>query len=86
MSTVKEQYDSMLDELDEESKVALINHVPFAKILEEVDPIAYRCGMNDYQPTCERTAAPEKLSRLTRSMMLWRKLRNGRPAEATQSG
>jgi CDGSH-type Zn-finger protein len=53
MSTVREQYDSMLDELPAESKLALIEHVPFAKLLEETDPTAYRCGANDFQPTCD---------------------------------
>jgi hypothetical protein len=53
MSTPKEQYESMLDELDSDSKLALIDHVPFARLLEEVDPVAYRCGMSDYQASCD---------------------------------
>ena len=52
--TAREQYHAMLDELDAESKLRLIDHVPFAKLLEEVDPIAYRCGANDFQPTCKQ--------------------------------
>jgi len=43
----------MLDELDPESKLRLIDHVPFAKLLEEVDPVAYRCGCNDYTAVCD---------------------------------
>jgi len=27
--------------------------VPFAKLLEEVDPVTYRCGASDYQPACD---------------------------------
>lgn len=53
MSTPREQYDSMLDDLDTESKVRLIDHVPFAKLLEEVNPVAYRCGVNDFQAQCD---------------------------------
>jgi len=54
MSTPREQFDSMLDELDPESKLRLIEHVPFAKLLEEVDPVAYRCGVSDFQPSCDK--------------------------------
>lgn len=53
MSTAREQYDAMLDELDSESKLRLIDHVPFARLLAEVDPIAYRCGVSDFQATCD---------------------------------
>jgi len=53
MSTPREQYDSMLDDLDAETKLGLIEHVPFAKLLEEVDPVAYRCGASDYQAQCD---------------------------------
>jgi uncharacterized paraquat-inducible protein A len=53
MSTPREQYDAMLDELDAESKLHLIDHVPFAKVLEELDPIAYRCGCSDFQASCD---------------------------------
>jgi len=53
MSTPREQYDAMLDELPAESKMELIDHVPFAKVLEELDPIAYRCGCSDFQATCD---------------------------------
>ena len=53
MSTPREQYDAMLDELDSKSKLALIDHVPFAKLLEEVDPVAYRCGCNDWGAQCD---------------------------------
>lgn len=53
MSTPREQYHAMLEELDDASKLRLIEHVPFAKLLEEVDPVAYRCGCNDYQAVCD---------------------------------
>jgi len=53
MSTPREQYDAMLDEMPDESKLSLISHVPFAKVLEGLDPVAYRCGCNDFQPTCD---------------------------------
>ena len=53
MSTPREQYDAMLDDLDTESKIHLIDHVPFAKLLEEVDPVAYRSGVNDFQARCD---------------------------------
>lgn len=54
MSTPREQFDAMLDELDAESKLRLIEHVPFAKLLQETDPIAYRCGMSDFQASCDK--------------------------------
>ncbi len=53
MSTPKEQYDQMLDDLDPQTKDRLLNHIPFAHILEEFDPIAYRCGMSDAQAICD---------------------------------
>ena len=53
MSTPREQYDAMLDEMPGESKLSMIDHVPFAKLLEELDPVAYRCGCSDYQATCD---------------------------------
>lgn len=53
MSTPKEQYDTMLDDLDPAEQMRMINHVPFARILEGIDPVAYRCGMNSMQATCD---------------------------------
>ena len=53
MSTPREQYDTMLDDLEPDTKEQMISHVPFAKVLEDIDPIAYRCGCNDFQPTCD---------------------------------
>jgi predicted Zn-ribbon and HTH transcriptional regulator len=53
MSTPKEQYDAMLDELPAEEQMRLIDHVPFARVLEDVDPVAYRCGLNDMQAACD---------------------------------
>lgn len=57
MSTPREQFDSMLDELDAESKLRMIEHVPFAKILQGADPIAYRCGVSDFQAQCDECGA-----------------------------
>lgn len=53
MSTPREQYDAMLDDLPSTAKLSLIDHVPFAKLLEDLDPVAYRCGCNDFQATCD---------------------------------
>ena len=42
----------MLDEMNDERKLALVAHVPFARLLEDTDPVAYRCGLNDFQAQC----------------------------------
>ena len=39
--------------MDDASKLALVAHVPFARLLEDTDPIAYRCGLSDFQPVCD---------------------------------
>jgi hypothetical protein len=44
-SVVEEQWREMLDELDSEE---LFSNYSNAHILEEVDPVAYRCGLNDW--------------------------------------
>lgn len=53
MSTPKEQYDTMLDELPAEDRMRLINHVPFARVLEEFDQTAYDCGLSDFTAVCD---------------------------------
>ena len=55
MSTPREQYDTMLDELDDEAKFKLIEHIlwKFPKFYAEECPVDYRCGMADFQATCD---------------------------------
>jgi formylmethanofuran dehydrogenase subunit E len=43
MTTPKQQYDAMLDDLEPEEKVRLIDHVPFAK-LPDFEPQCDICG------------------------------------------
>lgn len=52
--TPREQYEAMLDELPDKEKARLLSHVPFARLLEEFDPVAFRCGLNDFQACCEK--------------------------------
>ena len=47
-SDYESQYDDMLDECYPE----LFNMLP-SRILNEMDPIMYRCGLNDYIDTLE---------------------------------
>lgn len=54
MTTPKQQYDDMLDRLDSHTKEQLLSHIPFGKVLEQLDPISYRCGLADYQANCDR--------------------------------
>ena len=42
-----ERYDDMLDECHEDVKVCGMTYNT-SRVLKEVDPIAYRCGFNDY--------------------------------------
>jgi len=55
MSTPREQYDSMLEDLDDETKVKLIEHVfaNFVRFYSEECPVDYRCGMADFQAQCD---------------------------------
>ena len=55
--TVKEQYDRYLDDLHEDGLLDLSAYQG-SKILEEIDPIAYRVGMADFVPDCEECGAP----------------------------
>ena len=40
-------YDDMLDECYDTIEIAGMSYCP-SKVLEDVDPIAYDCGFNDY--------------------------------------
>lgn len=48
MGLVRDAYDEMLDELHEENPGALLAGYAGSRLLEEVDPVAYRIGLNDY--------------------------------------
>ena len=41
------QYDEMINETTNIIKIGYIEFEP-SRVLEELDPIAYRCGLNDY--------------------------------------
>ena len=40
-------YDEMIDDCTPMVKVGSLEYLP-SRVLKEVDPIAYRCGLNDY--------------------------------------
>jgi hypothetical protein len=40
-------YDEMIDECTPMVKVGNLEYLP-SRVLKELDPIAYRCGLNDY--------------------------------------
>lgn len=44
---LKEQYDELLDEIYGEVKLGNLTFSP-SRIIRELDPIAYRTGLNDY--------------------------------------
>ena len=45
---IEELYDEMLDDCNPMVKIGNLEYSP-SRVLKEVDPIAYRCGMNDYE-------------------------------------
>ena len=47
MSIVKDAYDEFLDELHDENP-GTFGGYSGAMIMREIDPVAYRCGLNDY--------------------------------------
>jgi len=44
---VYDMYDEMLNDCTPMVKVGNLEYLP-SRVLKEVDPIAYRCGLNDY--------------------------------------
>ena len=44
---VYDRYDDMLDECTPIVKVGMLEYLP-ARVLKEVDPIAYRCDLSDW--------------------------------------
>jgi len=50
----EEQYNDMLDDCYSLEKVGgPFAHMWASRVLKEVDPVAYRCGLNDYVDSCE---------------------------------
>ena len=45
--TLIEMYNDMLNECTATIQIGYIEFEP-SRVLEEMDPIAYRCGLNDY--------------------------------------
>ena len=45
---LEELWISMLDDCHPMVKIGTLEYLP-SRVLKEVDPIAYRCGMNDYE-------------------------------------
>ncbi len=45
---LESRYDSMLDECYPEIKIGYLTFSP-SRVLAELDPIAYRCGMSDWE-------------------------------------
>jgi hypothetical protein len=48
MSVVQDQYDAMLDEQHEENPGTLFANYSGSRLLKDADPVAYRCGLNDW--------------------------------------
>ena len=46
MEQAEEMYDDMIDEIYGEVNVGITFNA--SRVLKELDPIAYRCGFNDY--------------------------------------
>ena len=44
---IYDAYDEMIDDCTPMVKVGSLEYLP-SRVLKEVDPIAYRCGLNDY--------------------------------------
>jgi hypothetical protein len=53
-------YDEMLDELYSPISVGGVEFDP-SRVLKELDPIAYRCGFNDWLDSCDFTTDPSEL-------------------------
>lgn len=53
-------YDELLDELHSPIIVGGIEFEP-SRVLKELDPIAYRCGFNDWLDSCDMTTDPSEL-------------------------
>jgi hypothetical protein len=53
-SQAYELYDEMLDECNDEIVIGYIRLSP-STVLKECDPIAYRCGFNDWLDSAELT-------------------------------
>jgi predicted nucleic acid-binding Zn-ribbon protein len=49
-----EQYEEMINETNETVKIGSLEYEP-AYVLKEVDPTAYRCGLNDYVDSIDKT-------------------------------
>ena len=48
MGLVQDAYNDYLDELHESDPGTLFVNYAGSRIMEEIDPVAYRCGLNDY--------------------------------------
>jgi hypothetical protein len=44
---LERMYDDFLDEVVETVKIGSLEYLP-SRVLKAVDPIAYRCGLNDW--------------------------------------
>lgn len=59
---VEAQYRDMLDDCYSfESVGGIFAGMSPARVLEEVDPVAYRCGMGDYQDSLSRDGDYEEI-------------------------
>lgn len=52
------EYDDMLDECYDMVHIGNLSYYP-SQVLREVDPVAYRCGYNDYIDSVELEEIPE---------------------------
>ncbi len=54
----EEQYRDMLEEISGPVMIGSLKYSA-ARVLEEVDPTAYRCGLNDYVDGCDKETDPK---------------------------
>ena len=56
--SIEEQYDDMLDDLYGPVRIGTLTY-DASRVLKEVDPIAYRVGLSDYESMLEEEEEEE---------------------------
>jgi septal ring factor EnvC (AmiA/AmiB activator) len=54
----EDQYRDMIEEFDGPVRIGSLEYSA-ARVLEEIDPTAYRCGLNDYVDSLEKEDDPK---------------------------
>ena len=47
MAEAEEMYENMIDEISGDVRIGSLTYMA-SEVLKRIDPIAYRCGFNDY--------------------------------------